>query len=178
VSIFAHSVDDAATCWRCWKAPTPTTPTAPSQPGPATLPATLRIGVPAAVDLDADHRLPRAWTAALQRLRDEGHTLVPIDFTPLHEVAALLYDGPWVAERHAVVQDLLARNPDALDPTVRRVIARALGFCGDRHLPGPVPLQELPGAAGRAVGAGRPAAGAHRAHATPASTRSTPTRWA
>ena len=51
-----------------------------------------------------------------------------IDFTPLHAVAALLYDGPWVAERHAVVQHLLERAPEALDPTVRRVIERAIDF--------------------------------------------------
>jgi allophanate hydrolase len=38
-----------------------------------------------------------------------------------------LYDGPWVAERHATVRDLLERDPDALDPTVRQVIARAIG---------------------------------------------------
>ena len=27
---------------------------------------------------------------------------MPIDFAPLYEVAQLLYDGPWVAERHTV----------------------------------------------------------------------------
>ena len=35
-----------------------------------------------------------------------------------------VYSGPWVAERHTVVQGLLARDPAAVDPTVRRVIER------------------------------------------------------
>jgi allophanate hydrolase len=128
VSIFAHSVDDAATVLAVLEGPDADDPYSAFAPGPATLPPTRRIGVPQAVDLDATIGYDRAWADTLQRLRDEGHTLVPIDFGPLHEVAALLYDGPWVAERHAVVQDLLARDPDALDPTVRRVIARAVGL--------------------------------------------------
>jgi allophanate hydrolase len=71
VSIFAHSVDDAATCWRCWKAPTPTTPTATSQPGPATLPATrCAWACRRTVDLDATIGYDAAWKLALQRLRD------------------------------------------------------------------------------------------------------------
>jgi len=53
---------------------------------------------------------------------------VPIDFEPLHCVANLLYSGPWVAERHTVVQALMHSNPAALDPTVARVIARATAF--------------------------------------------------
>ena len=38
-----------------------------------------------------------------------GHSVVALDFAPLHAVAELLYGGPWVAERHAVVQALLER---------------------------------------------------------------------
>ena len=143
VSIFAHSVDDAATVLAVLEGADADDAYSAFAPGPATLPATRRIGVPAAVDLDPTIGYDLAWTATLQRLRDEGHTLVPIDFTPLHEVAALLYDGPWVAERHAVVQDLLARNPDALDPTVRRVIARALGLTATDTFQALYRLQEL-----------------------------------
>jgi allophanate hydrolase len=43
-------------------------------------------------------------------------------------VAALLYEGPWVAERHSTVKQLRAERPEALDDTVRRVIARAIGL--------------------------------------------------
>jgi allophanate hydrolase len=57
-----------------------------------------------------------------------GHRAVPVDFAPLHAVAELLYGGPWVAERHAVVQPLMDRDPASIDPTVLRVIERATEF--------------------------------------------------
>jgi len=53
-------------------------------------------------------------------------TIVEIDYAPLQEAALLLYGGPWVAERTAALADLLATNPDALDPTVREVISPGL----------------------------------------------------
>lgn len=86
----------------------------------------LRLGIPREPVIGALYA--PAWEAALAQARALGHTLVPLDFTPLHDTAALLYTGPWVAERHAVVQPLLDSRPDALDPTVREVIAVASRF--------------------------------------------------
>jgi allophanate hydrolase len=54
--------------------------------------------------------------------------VVELDFAPLLAVAALLYEGPWVAERHSVVRELLASQPEAFDPVVRQVIQRAAAF--------------------------------------------------
>ncbi len=48
--------------------------------------------------------------------------------TRCKEAAQLLYGGPWVAERTAAIADLLASNPDAIDPTVR-----ASGRAGHGH---------------------------------------------
>ena len=70
----------------------------------------------------------RGFDQARARARELGAELVTVDFTPLYEVAQLLYDGPWVAERHAVVQALLANQPDALDATVADVIRAAQAF--------------------------------------------------
>jgi allophanate hydrolase len=53
---------------------------------------------------------------------------VPIDFAVLDQVAALLYDGPWVAERYAAIEDIAARRPEAMDPVVREIIIRARQF--------------------------------------------------
>ncbi|MFM2056032.1 MAG: allophanate hydrolase, partial [Pseudomonadota bacterium] len=69
----------------------------------------------------ADGAEPPAWAGA-------GIEIVPVDLTPFFAVAQLLYDGPWVAERHSVVRTLLRDQPEALDDTVRRVIARAAEF--------------------------------------------------
>ena len=53
---------------------------------------------------------------------------MPIQFGILDEGAALLYDGPWVAERYAAIEDIAMRRPDAMDPVVREIILRARGF--------------------------------------------------
>ncbi|MFM2067913.1 MAG: allophanate hydrolase [Pseudomonadota bacterium] len=137
VSVFAHDVADAAHVLAVMEGPDAADPYSAWAPGPAALPAhrPLRVGVPARPDLDPALGYPVAWAAAVERLRAlparagerAGVELVEIDMAPLHEVAALLYDGPWVAERHATVRELLRREPEAFDPVVRQVIARAIG---------------------------------------------------
>jgi allophanate hydrolase len=57
-----------------------------------------------------------------------GAEIVPMDFSPLFEVAALLYQGPWVAERYTVAGRLLETNPGAVHPVVRGIIARGAEF--------------------------------------------------
>jgi allophanate hydrolase len=89
---------------------------------------TLRIGVPREVMLDASIGYDTVWREACERLVSLGATLVPLDFSALHGVARLLYEGPWVAERYAVVQTLLDAQPGALDPTVAAVIGRGREF--------------------------------------------------
>jgi allophanate hydrolase len=88
----------------------------------------LRIGVPAAPIIDGDIGYAHCFEQAVAQARALGHTVVPIDFAPLLAVAKLLYSGPWVAERHAVVQALMQSDPDAIDATVRRVIEVANNF--------------------------------------------------
>ncbi|HEX7638089.1 MAG TPA: amidase family protein, partial [Burkholderiaceae bacterium] len=85
----------------------------------------LRIGVPREAGGDEALGYRAAFGEAVGRIEAMGHAPVPIDMAPLHEVARLLYDGPWVAERHAVVQALLDTQPQAMDPVVRRVIEAA-----------------------------------------------------
>jgi allophanate hydrolase len=88
----------------------------------------LRVGVPMAADCDAALGFDAAFVDAVAQLRAWGIEPQPIDMAPLFAVAQLLYDGPWVAERYAVVQALIEDQPERMDPTVRRVIDRALGF--------------------------------------------------
>jgi allophanate hydrolase len=96
--------------------------------GPARFGATLRVGIPRAPIVAGDIGYAAAFDKAVAQIEALGHRAVPLDFAPLHAVAELLYGGPWVAERHAVVQALMERDPSALDPTVLQVIARAREF--------------------------------------------------
>ena len=126
VSVFALSVADAAQVLAVIEGPDAGDAYSDFLTGPATLPAVLRIGIPVAPVFTGDAGYKAAFERAVTQIEALGHRAVPLDFTPLHAVAALLYRGPWVAERHAVVQALLERNPAAFDPTVRQVIAGAL----------------------------------------------------
>ncbi len=128
VSVFALTVEDAATVLAVLEGPDSADAYSQFACGPARLPAQLRVGVPRKPVLDAAQGYDSAWAQALGRLAPLHAEIVELDFEPLHEVARLLYEGPWVAERYATVQQLLDKEPGALDPTVAAVIAKARQF--------------------------------------------------
>ncbi len=128
VSVFAHTVDDAARVLAHIEGGDPADAFSDFVPGAARLPPRLRLGVPKAADVDAASGYAAAWQLAQAQACELGHELVELDFGPLHEVAALLYEGPWVAERHAACRSIFDHQPEAMDGTVRRVIARAAAF--------------------------------------------------
>ena len=82
-----------------------------------------RIGVPKLHqraffgDVAAEYFYDRALDHLAQNAQ-----LVELDITFLDEAAKLLYEGPWVAERTAAIEELLLSNPEAIDPTVREVV--------------------------------------------------------
>lgn len=131
VSLFALTVEDAALALAVIEGADAADEYSRFAPGPA-VPGTgagpCTIGVPAALPPQVDAATASAFERALATLRTLGHVVKPLDFGPLYEVGALLYTGPWVAERHAVVRALLAEQPEALDPAVRSVIAGASRF--------------------------------------------------
>lgn len=125
VSVLALTVEDAAAVLAVMEGPDAADDYSAFAPGAAALPARPRLGVPRAPLLDAACGYTGAWGAALDHARALGAELVEVDFEPLHAVARLLYSGPWVAERYAVVQALLQAEPQALDATVAAVIGQA-----------------------------------------------------
>ena len=125
VSVLALTVEDAAAVLALMEGPDTADDYSAFALGAVTLPVRPRLGVPRAPLLDAACGYPGAWRQALDQARALGAEVVELDFEPLHEVAQLLYSGPWVAERYAVVQTLLERQPQALDATVATVISQA-----------------------------------------------------
>jgi allophanate hydrolase len=87
--------------------------------------ASLRFGVPRAEQLDffGDAEYARLYAATVARLESLGGTRVEIDFAPFLAAAAMLYGGPWLAERYAAVGDFLERSPESLYPITREIIA-------------------------------------------------------
>jgi allophanate hydrolase len=103
------------------------------------------IGIPQGKDLQffGDATQEAAWTTGLKLLESLGCKLAPIDFGPLFETAALLYEGPWVAERHAAVVSVLEKDPSIMHPVTRRIIAGANGFSASKLFEAQYRLQAL-----------------------------------
>jgi allophanate hydrolase len=87
-----------------------------------------RIGVPRTLPDTVSTDIAIAFDLKCTQLKEQGYELVPIDFSPLFEVADLLYNGPWVAERFLVIEKLLSRTPSMVDPIVAQVVERARNF--------------------------------------------------
>ncbi len=123
VSVFALTVADAHEVFRlsaAYDAADPWSRTVAAPPPSA--PPHHGIGVPAA--LDAGPEEAAAFRKAVAALEAAGARIVPFDFAPFAAVAALLYEGAWVAERLVATEALLAREPDAIHPVTRQVIER------------------------------------------------------
>lgn len=88
------------------------------------LPKTPRFAVPISPEWFGDSAAERAFRESCQQLETLGATLVPTDFTPLLEIAALLYDGPWLAERYVAVGQAVTDKVAGLDPIVADIVAR------------------------------------------------------
>jgi allophanate hydrolase len=86
-----------------------------------------RIAVPdrASRPFFGDSAQAESFEAALARLATMGAQITEIDFSPFFAVAAMLYEGAWVAERMTVVEDLMRRDPGALHPVTARIIGAA-----------------------------------------------------
>ncbi|BFM50322.1 allophanate hydrolase [Marinomonas sp. THO17] len=70
-----------------------------------------------------DKGYQKAYSDTLAKLSEAGFHFKEIDFSPFDEVAKLLYEGPWVAERYLATQPLIDDNPEAVFPAVREIIA-------------------------------------------------------
>ena len=89
-----------------------------------------RLAVPRAEDLEffGDDESAELFLAAVERAKGLGAEIIRFDFAPFREAAALLYAGPWVAERLTTVEALLAKNPDAVHPVVRGIVEAGRGY--------------------------------------------------
>ncbi|SAL43745.1 amidase [Caballeronia cordobensis] len=90
-------------------------------------PAAFRFGVPAQLEFDGCTESPTLFAKARAMLEAAGGEAVEIDFAPFVEAARLLYQGPWVAERYSVTEELITTQPDAVLPVIRDVLAKAPG---------------------------------------------------
>lgn len=129
ITIMALSVDDAANVMERMQGYDAADAYSRTAGAPPTAwPARPVLGIPKAPNWFGDGAAEAAYKASLARLTSLGVELRAIDFQPLWDVAALLYDGPWVAERYAAIENVMRDRPDTVHPVVRSIIDKARTF--------------------------------------------------
>jgi len=84
--------------------------------------ATLGVLKQADREFFGDDEAAALYQAMIDKAEGAGHTLVEFDYAPFAEAAALLYQGPFVAERYAGVGVAIEQAPEGLDDTVSAII--------------------------------------------------------
>ncbi|GFE87100.1 allophanate hydrolase [Steroidobacter agaridevorans] len=128
VSVFALTVEDAdeiATIAGGYDASDPYSRSFPKTT-PKMMP--LRLAVPDSLEFFGDTQAQQTFNQAVEAWRALGAEIAPIDFAPFAQLAALLYEGPWVAERYTVAESLMERDPATLHPVIRSILSTATRF--------------------------------------------------
>ena len=89
-------------------------------------PDAFTFGVPAPDQLEffGNSEAASLFEAVVARLESLGGKKVTIDFAPFLEAALLLYEGPWVSERFAVIEEFMREHPESLHPVTKSIIAK------------------------------------------------------
>lgn len=87
----------------------------PSQKRLAVLPESQR-------EFFGDAESARLYAGAIRKAASLGWELVEFDYEPFLAAAALLYNGPWVAERSAALREFMATHADSVHPVVRGIV--------------------------------------------------------
>lgn len=107
------------------------------------LPRSFRFGVPSKLRFFGDALSAKAFARAVEQMKALGGTPVEIDYAPLAEAAALLYDSALVAERYAAVRDFFdAHEAEVIEP-VRGIIAQGRRYSAADYVDARVKLQAL-----------------------------------
>ncbi|MEU8010028.1 allophanate hydrolase [Micromonospora parva] len=127
VSVFTPDVAGALDVLHAARAVTPADPW--GRPFPAErvvprLPATLRLGVPRAEDLEffGDTGQQARFDAGVERLRTFVGSPRSVPLGAFFEAGDLLYRGPWVAERLVALDGFLRSHPESVFEVTRVVL--------------------------------------------------------
>ena len=131
ISVFALTVADGHAVLRAAAAYDPRDAYArplPVGPMPAPAPAP-RITAPdrASLVFFGDEVQAADFEATLATLAARGARIDRVDFAPFYAVAQMLYDGAWIAERYAAIEEMMTQRPLSIHPVTRAIIAKAEG---------------------------------------------------
>jgi allophanate hydrolase len=125
VSVFARTCAEAESVLSVLEGFDATDPYS-RDPGPeAAIPGeNFRVAVPrpAQREFFGDAQYAALYEQAIARMAAIGGTPVEVDLQPFLAAQALLYEGPWIAERTVQLGDFIAAHPDAVLPVIRRIV--------------------------------------------------------
>ena len=132
ISIFALTVEDAWAAYRAAAVYDKADAYArPFDLPPLAAPApSFRVGVPTPFTrrFVGDAAQAASFEAGIEELRALGAEVVELDFTPFYDVAEMLYEGAWVAERYAAIEEMMRDRPEEVHPVTRAIIGKAEGL--------------------------------------------------
>lgn len=129
VSVFALRVDDALRVAEIAGQQDLNDPYSRSRSTSAalSLPSRPRFAIPKQLAFFGDNQMRDAFNVACEELKKLAD-IEEIDYTPFEQLATLLYQGPWVAERTHAVSTILSSNPAAMDKTVYSIVSQGDKF--------------------------------------------------
>ncbi|MDP3520086.1 MAG: allophanate hydrolase [Hydrogenophaga sp.] len=126
VSIFARTVGTAARVFQATKGFDAEDPYSRDLPLRGSMwTQGFRFGVPRELCFFGDSMNAAAFAHSVLLMEALGGVAVPIDYSPLSEVACLLYDSALVAERYAAIRTFFDAHESEVVEPVRGILARA-----------------------------------------------------
>jgi allophanate hydrolase len=143
VSVFTHTLQDAADVLSVIAGPDPADPWSRAAPPSQQRRGGLRLAVPDAASLNADPGVTAAFEQYVNGARRAGAHVVGVDLQPFLAAGELLYRGPWVAERLAGLASFVDAHPDDVLPVTRAVLESGRRFSAVDAFAGLHRLQDL-----------------------------------
>jgi allophanate hydrolase len=144
VSVFALTVPDAVAVLGAACGPDPEDPWSRAlNLSVAPLPERFTFALPEPLEFHGDDHTRHAFNDAVDKLEGLGGKPIGVDFSVFLETAALLYEGPWVAERLAAIRPFFESHPDQVHPVVRKIIEGASKYSAADLFSGLTKLETL-----------------------------------
>jgi allophanate hydrolase len=144
VSVFALTVPDAVAVLDVARGPDPEDPWSRAlNLSVPPLPERFTFALPGPLEFHGDDHARHAFHDAVDKLEGLGGKPIGVDFSVFLEAAALLYEGPWVAERLAAIRPFFESRPDQVHPVVRKIIEGASGYSAADLFSGLTKLEAL-----------------------------------
>ena len=144
VSVFALTVPDAVAVFAAARGPDAEDPWSRAlNLSVPPLPERFTFALPGPLEFHGDDHARHAFHDAIDKLEGLGGRPIGVDFSVFLEAAALLYEGPWVAERLAAIRPFFETHPDQVHPVVRSIIEGASKYSAADLFSGLTKLEAL-----------------------------------